>query len=339
MHHLSTDLKLRAILYYLQTSNYVETAAVFKVPRTTLMRWVDKYTTENTVSRKKREYIAYKVHVKHVQKVTQILKREPTITMKQLSEKLRDEYNDFNITPQWLGEVIRDNNLTRKRTRINHQPETRYNKEINIKDELKTFYTKIKAFPINKIISIDESSIEPFRAKSYSRCQLGKRCVITTKDNIVFQKFSLILAATTSGPLRWEMFDKGSVFAERLEDFLQKLLENKKGFLVLLDNSPVHKKKSIEEIVKKTGNTLLYTVPYQPKTNAVEQIFSELKHHLSDSVTRKFSELQMTVAKILEDTIPKEHYLNHFVYAYGEKNERTKEPSTRHRITPKYKTV
>jgi len=116
----------------------------------------------------------------------------------------------------------------------------------------------------------------------------------------VFQKFSLILAVTTEGAQLWQMYDKGSVFVERLEEFLHTLLEDKKGYLVFLDNAPAHKKASIEELILKTGNELLYTVPYQPKTNVVEQIFSELKHHLSDRVTRKFPELKKAVGTILE---------------------------------------
>jgi transposase len=339
MHHLSTDLKLRAIQHYLQNHNYVETSELFQVPRTTLMRWVQRYQTDNTVKRKEREFVAYKVHSKHVIKAKELLRKDPTTTMKQLTEKLGEEFDDFDVTPQWFGEVLRDNNLTRKRTRINHQPEKRYNKDINIQDELNKFYAKVKKYPIDKIISIDESSIEPFRAKSYSRCRLGRRCVVKTKDNVVFQKFSLIVAVTTKGAQLWHMYDKGSVFAERLEEFLQTLLENKKGFLVLLDNAPAHKKASIEELIRKTGNELLYTVPYQPKTNAVEQIFSELKHHLSDGVTRKFPELKKAVEKILENTIPIEHFRNHFMYAYVEKAERGKKPSTRQREPPKYKTV
>ena len=82
MGHLSTDLKLRAIQHYSHNHNYVETAELFQVPRTTLMRWVDRYQTENTLSRKEREYIAYKVHQKHVRKASELLRKDPTITSK-----------------------------------------------------------------------------------------------------------------------------------------------------------------------------------------------------------------------------------------------------------------
>ena len=63
------------------------------------------------------------------------------------------------IEPQHLGQVIRDKNRTRKRTRHEHFPQTRYRKSINKKNELSKFYKEIKKYPIDKIISLDESHI------------------------------------------------------------------------------------------------------------------------------------------------------------------------------------
>ena len=68
-------------------------------------------------------------------------------------------FDDFEISPSQLSRVIRDNNVTRKRTRTRHYPETRYKQKINFKKEMKTFYRKVDKFDISKIISIDETSI------------------------------------------------------------------------------------------------------------------------------------------------------------------------------------
>ena len=48
---------------------------------------------------------------------------------------MKKKFNDYSITPQHLGKVIRDNNITRKRTTRRHYPETRYGKSINLKKE------------------------------------------------------------------------------------------------------------------------------------------------------------------------------------------------------------
>ena len=35
--------------------------------------------------------------------------------MLELSKQIKKKYKDFNVTPQWLGKVLRDNNKTRKK--------------------------------------------------------------------------------------------------------------------------------------------------------------------------------------------------------------------------------
>ena len=40
--------------------------------------------------------------------------------MEELHKIVKKKYKDFDITPQHLGQVIRDNNITRKRTRHEH---------------------------------------------------------------------------------------------------------------------------------------------------------------------------------------------------------------------------
>ena len=46
--------------------------------------------------------------------------------MNELVKIIKKKYKNFDITPQHLGKVIRDNNITRKRTRHKHFPNQRY---------------------------------------------------------------------------------------------------------------------------------------------------------------------------------------------------------------------
>jgi len=46
--------------------------------------------------------------------------------MSELTKIVKKKYDDFDITPRQLRNVIRDNNITRKRTRHEHFPVTRY---------------------------------------------------------------------------------------------------------------------------------------------------------------------------------------------------------------------
>ncbi len=93
------------------------------------------------------------------------------------------KYNDFDITSQHLGQILRDNNITRKRTRrerwiknlrffihpifnkiklcfilLNeHYPKERYSKPTNQTKELKTFYKEVRKYSLSKIICLDET--------------------------------------------------------------------------------------------------------------------------------------------------------------------------------------
>ena len=46
--------------------------------------------------------------------------------MFELVKLIKKKYKEFDITPQHLDKVLRDNNKTRKRTRHEHFPKTKY---------------------------------------------------------------------------------------------------------------------------------------------------------------------------------------------------------------------
>lgn len=342
MPHKSDDLKRTAVRHYLEQShNYDETARVFGCPTTSLKRWVVRFQATGSVSRKKREYVSYKVTQQHVQEAVSVLKKHPTISMKELSHQMEEKHEDFSITPQWLGHVLRDNNQTRKRTKHRHEPKTRFRKPIDMKEEHKTFYAKVSDASLEDIICLDETSVAPFMIKSYSRCYLGKRCVTKTSNNTVFRKFTLLLAISMKGVVGWELYPEGGVDGERMRDFVVKHIQHKhRGKLIIMDNAGAHKKDIVKEAVAMSGNILLYSVPYSPKTNAIEMVFSELKHHLSTGDTRSFEELKTAIQRILTQVIPKGHYRNYIQHAYAQKElEWRKRKSTRERNPPKYKSA
>jgi len=55
---------------------------------------------------------------------------------------------------------------------------------------------KVKTFPIENIISLDEISIQPAMIPEYSRCNLGNRCILKTDDSYLYRKFTLLSKIT-----------------------------------------------------------------------------------------------------------------------------------------------
>ena len=114
----------------------------------------------------------------------------------------------------------------------------RYGKPTDIKKELKVFYKEISKYSLNKIISLDETSISPALIMEYSKCSLGKRCVVKTDDNYVFRKFTLLCAISNSKCVGATLYKEGGMTKEKFVEFLEANIFNKyKNHLIILDNA------------------------------------------------------------------------------------------------------
>jgi len=128
--------------------------------------------------------------------------------------------------------------------------------------------------------------------------------------------------------------------SERMIEFINKYISKKfKNNLIIMDNGGSHKSKNVKEKINKTGNTLQYSVPYRPKTNAIESWFNQFKYYFKlNSNLYDYRKLNSRVQKIIK-AIPTKHYLNYMKYAYVQKNNRkyVKKDSSRRRKLKLYK--
>jgi hypothetical protein len=109
----------------------------------------------------------------------------------------------------------------------------------------------------------------------YSRCELGKRCIIKTDDSYLFRKFTLLVAISNSKYIGWVLYEKGGMTKERLVEFLDKFIFNKyKNHLIILDNAGSHKNSYVKDAITNSGNKYLFSIPYTPKTNVIEMFFT-----------------------------------------------------------------
>lgn len=175
--HKSEDYKISAVQYYLENLTlYSSVCKIFKCSERSLKRWIDRYKTERRIMRHNRKSVSYKITKKQVKYALKKLKENEQISMKALAKKIKKKYPSFNITSQHLGQVLRDNNQTRKRTRHYHYPSIRYGRPTNLKQDLGNFYKEVDSYSLDKIISLDETSVQPSMIPEYSRCKLGRRC-------------------------------------------------------------------------------------------------------------------------------------------------------------------
>ena len=319
MKHKTEDYKISAVKYYINNEvSMDEVCEIFECKKTSLKRWIDRYEKDDSIKRHSRKSISYKVTNEQVKYAIKLLKQNEQITLEELSKLVKKKYKDFDITSRQLGNILRDNNKTRKRTRHEHFPKIRYGKIIDKQKELTAFYNDVDKYPINKIISLDETSIKPAMLMEYSRCELGKRCIIKTDDSYLFRKFTLLVAISNSKCVGWILYEKGGMTKERLVEFLEKFIFNKyKNHLIILDNAGSHKNSYVKDAITNSGNKYLFSIPYTPHTNgAIEAYFNQIKHYLKlNKKVLKFNELKEETKKAI-NKVSKENYKNYFNYAY-----------------------
>jgi len=342
--HKTKDYKISAVKYYLNNDKgdgYKKTCKIFDCKKSTLRDWIKRYNGSKNLTRRNRKPISYKITKPQVKTALELLKKNEQLTMNELAFDMKQKYPTFDITPQHLGHVIRDNNQTRKRTRHEHFPKERYKKPIDKQSEMNSFYQKIKIFPLNKIICLDETSVGSALHPTYSRCYLGRRCRIKTSNQFVFRKFTLLVAISNSKIVGKEMYEKGGMIAERFLEFLQKhIFPNYKGYLIVLDNAKSHNNELIKNAITKSGNEYLFAIPYTPKTNnPIEAYFNQIKTYMKKNRNvENYEQLEKNVENAIEKVKP-ENYKNYFQHAYemNEKIEFIRKPSTRKRKLKIYK--
>ena len=173
---------------------------------------------------------------------------------------------------------------------------------------------------------------------SYSRCYIGKRCIIKTDNNFVFRSFTLLVAINNSKCVGKIFYEKGGTTKERMVEFLEtQIFPKYKDHLIILDNAKSHNNDMVKEAILKSGNKYLFSVPYSPITNSpIENYFNQIKTYIKKNRdVYTFEKLENNENKAI-DKVKTENYKNYFDYAYGMKNgmEYTRKPFTR-KLKPK----
>jgi len=124
-----------------------------------------------------------------------------------------------------------------------------------------------------------------------------------------------------------------------IEFFEKHIFGKYKNHLIILDNARSHHNDIIKEAILKSGNQYLFSIPYTPKTNAIEQYFNQLKYYLKKyRNVNNFQQLKHNVIMSL-DKIKSKNYENYFNDAYSRKDglEYRRKTSTRKCKPKKYK--
>ena len=110
---------------------------------------------------------------------------------------------------------------------------------------------------------------------------------------------------------------KGGLKTQNILDFYNKSIKDKyKNYLIIMDNAVIHRSKQIRELIEQTDNSLLYSVPYHPETNAIEEFFSQLKHYIKKKSPNTYEDIERVIKEIINNKIKREHLTNYLKHSY-----------------------
>jgi len=152
---------------------------------------------------------------------------------------------------------------------------------------------------INKLVFLDETSINTGMTRLYGRGTSNERVVDYTPD-IRFERTTLLSSVRLNGdiiPVVFEGSLNGDIFKEYIRQFLVPSLH--KGDIVIMDNLTSHKVKGVIDPIKTAGASVLYLPPYSPDLNPIEMMWSKIKAYLRKIKTRTSDSLNNSLADAL----------------------------------------
>jgi len=205
--------------------------------------------------------------------------------------------------------LLKDMNLTYKKCKYSN-----YINEHKLKLKTVEFHHlfRTKYDTNNLVVSVDEIGFSKRMNPLYSWSTKGKTTYIKNKINSVKNRNTSVCSCITStGDLKYEISNK-PFNRESFLSFLQKL-DFPKGTILLIDNVSFHHSKIVKEYITGKGWISLYTPPYSPWFNPIENIFGIIKNQYrkNKNISESFLHVNKThIIKTINSTVNK--ILNNF---------------------------
>lgn len=167
-----------------------------------------------------------------------------------------------------------------------------------------------------RLVFLDETGADTKMTRRFGRTWRGHRLVDHVPQGH-WKTTTFVAALRASGftaPLVIDGPMNGSVFLAYVQQQLAPTLQP--GDILILDNLPAHKVAGIREAIETVGAQLQYLPPYSPDLNPIELAFSKLKSLLRKAAARTVTELETTIATLLDCFTQAEcgNYLQHAGY-------------------------
>jgi transposase len=179
-----------------------------------------------------------------------------------------------------------------------------------------TWFARVAAAAPERLIFLDETWFTTAMGRLYGYAPRGQRLVDTLPLGH-WKRLTFVAGLTSDGMIAPRIFD-GSMTGDRFEDYLRRALipRSRPGDVLVMDNLPVHKTRSVRAVLKGSGIAVRYLPAYSPDRNPIEQAFSKLKRLARTAAERTGEGLKKLVRSLPRKLHPDEcrNYVLHCGY-------------------------
>lgn len=268
-----------AISVYDKMKSFRKSAKVCNISKSTIHRWWTSFyslAVRPKIQRKKKPRKRKPKYENIQHHVTDLFETEKLcyLSVKEVLQSIRSLYGDQTPSLSWLRIVLKKCCISRRRFSTQRVCPRTYQ---HMQQMYRDFASSLSTIVNDEIVCLDEVSFCNVGNTSYGYFLKNK----TPKSHCVTkrEKFSVIMAITTSGVLCWQKhksaFNKVT-FLDFLKHELLPKLPSKVKF-VLMDNVRFHHSKDAVELLHHYKVEPMYIPPYSPRCNPIEEVFSLLK--------------------------------------------------------------
>jgi transposase len=259
---------VQGIRAYHTLQSFRKASVTTGVPRSTLCDWV--HTLERRI-RKKRRCRTHRASSKRVAAMASLrrfMEQDPFRTIGELRELLRRD--GIFVSSTTTFRALRSLNMTYKKAYWRFQ-----GRDVTL--EVASFRQRLAVHRQEgcNIVSIDETAFMTNRLPGRGYAPKGEKLCVQKKMHV--SKVTCIAAISADGRTFHSTFP-GNANTSSFASFIQRIFPLITGSVVLLDNVAFHKSLIVSEIASRYGVRILYTPPYSPQFNPIENFFSALKH-------------------------------------------------------------
>lgn len=288
--------------YYSKISRSLKNNYNIKISRHTISNWIKNKNDIFNTRLKKEHFIEFnkipyflkdrksKLKKINLELVSKYIDLYPTSSRIDIRTYI---YNDFNIliSLSSVSNIIKKLKLTRKK--INYQiiKNIDYLKDLNKKRLQYKEYFKNKLY--QKLIFIDEVGFGISNMKNKGLSKKGKSIYLPDKTKFM-NNLSMIMSLNSNSIIEFDIYDS-SIDSYKFFNFISKIIQklNSQDFIFIFDNVSFHHNKETLNLIKNSNNTYIFTPPYSPNFNPIENVFGIIKNNYRN----KYSTISLSNTK------------------------------------------